>query len=123
MTDIIQQFLEHAKIRASKSTAVTPAGWVIGALLTAVIAVVRIAPNSWALVFLTILAAIVVLSFVGLYWFFAIYHPDALRSEKYNITKMAIEHSAKGDNVVGLVEAGDMPKLLPRHDAAEEQNG
>jgi hypothetical protein len=41
------------------------------------------------------------------YVFFSYRDSDALRSERYSLSKMAIEHRLVGDNTTGLVEVID----------------
>jgi len=42
------------------------------------------------------------------YCFFALTDADALRSEKYKLQKMAIEHGLLGDSITGLQKIEDM---------------
>jgi hypothetical protein len=47
---------------------------------------------------------IVVLGFLAAYAYFAIKNPDALRTERYTLTKLAIEQYMSGDDEVGLTK-------------------
>jgi hypothetical protein len=44
------------------------------------------------------------------YIYFAFRHPDALRSEKFTLSKIALEKNLIGDSRVGLLEIEDMEK-------------
>ncbi len=45
------------------------------------------------------------LLYICSYAFCLFSNPDALRSEKYTLHKMAIEHGLYGDNVTGVIDA------------------
>ena len=62
------------------------------------------------------LASVVMITFVIAYAYFAITAPDSLRSERFTLSKMAIEHSSKGDNLVGLIGSDLLPRLPPPED-------
>ena len=61
---------------------------------------------GWLLGLLAICVTLVVVNFVALNWYFAIKNPDALRSERFTLTKLAIEQeSLRGDDLIGFVRA------------------
>lgn len=47
------------------------------------------------------------LIYLASYIIYALKNPDALRSEKYTLSKMAIEKNLIGDDISGLIEVGD----------------
>lgn len=56
------------------------------------------------------------------YGFFAIKNPDSLRSEKYNLSKMALERSITGDTLAGFSELDSdsvRPPSLEHHEPTE----
>ena len=120
MPDFVQQFLQHAKTQGSRSNAVTPSAWILATLLGGLAATNAADGPEWLSVTLAGFSGLAVLNFIASYWYFAIKNPDALRSERFTITKLAIEHSAKGDNVVGIVETLDSPLLSPPPSPTEE---
>lgn len=63
----------------------------------------RDAPE-WLLVLMAALVGISVATYIGGYLYFAVKDPDALRSEKFTLSKMAIEKNLIGDNTAGLFE-------------------
>ena len=54
------------------------------------------------------LLIISVVIFLGSYIYFAMKQPDALRSEKFTLSKMAMEKNLIGDNRAGLVEVSEI---------------
>lgn len=65
---------------------------------------------TWALIVLFGLLSVFMLLYAAFYIFFALTDPDALRSEKYKLQKIALEHGYYGDNHTGLIEAEIEPK-------------
>ena len=57
---------------------------------------------------LAVLAAIAILFYLGAYVYFASRDPDALRSERYSIQKLAIERGFIGDSTAGNVNLKDI---------------
>jgi hypothetical protein len=51
---------------------------------------------------------LLVLGFLGAYAYFALNNPDALRTERYTLTKLAIEQHLRGDDLAGITEAIEM---------------
>ncbi len=62
----------------------------------------------WLLVTLSVFLGFCVVLFLGSYTFFAIKNPDALRSERFTLSKMAIEKNLIGDNDVGLTAISEL---------------
>jgi hypothetical protein len=62
---------------------------------------------GWALISLAGFLGVTVATYLISYVIYAIKNPDALRSEKYTLSKMAIEKNLIGDSTAGLIEVGD----------------
>ena len=90
MVDYLQQLLQSAESRGSKSTIVSPIGWVLAASLTALVAASRYSAPPWILVSLTTVVFVSLAGFLIAYGYFAATNPDFLRSEKYTLTKTAV---------------------------------
>lgn len=60
--------------------------------------------DSWILIALMIFFGILFITYIGSYIFLLFKDRDALRSESYSLSKMAIEHGLIGDNLTGLME-------------------
>src|SRR2546422_637335 len=114
MPDFVQQLLQRAQASSVRGTAVSPLAWLLGTLLSGLAASQAAGAPAWLIIVLGILCVIVVVWFLGAYTYFACTDRDCLRSERYTLTKLAIEHSIKGDNISGLIgELTDSPRLPP----------
>lgn len=102
--DFVRAFLEQAFARHSRSTVMNPLAWLIAVLLAGVSACVVSHSPQWLLILLGVFLSASVLIFLSLFIYFAFKSPDLLRSEKFYLTKMAIEKSVRGDNLTGLVD-------------------
>jgi hypothetical protein len=80
------------------------------------------APTWLSIVFATF-TGLPILLFLAAYIFFMIRDPEALRSERYSIQKMAIEKGLIGDDLHGLIEPseGTTQPSLPAAAADESQ--
>ncbi|ENG7518035.1 hypothetical protein ABVD55_001180 [Vibrio harveyi] len=60
--------------------------------------------DRWLLILLATLTVVSVILYVFAYIYFMFKNPDALRSEKFNIEKMAIQKGIVGDSQLGVIE-------------------
>jgi|GEM_PF-2842538 hypothetical protein len=102
MPDQFTQLVQEALQRNTKSTVLKPLGWLIGLLLTATIFASRFGLDKWLVVMLAVLDCIAVIIFFVAYIYFGCKDPDLLRSEKFSIQKMAIQHGLIGDDLSGF---------------------
>jgi len=87
---------------AARGTALAPLQWLAGILGTALVGAIKAnAPTSVVWTLLVLLIAVVVV-FLVVYCVFASRNPDALRSEKYALSRMALERGLIGDDRAGL---------------------
>lgn len=105
--ELIRAFLSQASSTGSRSTALQPLMWLSGILTTGLVVASNQQTPEWALISMTVLFGITICIFLVCYVYFAIKNPDALRSEKYTLSKMAIEKNLIGDDKAGLLEVGD----------------
>ena len=121
----IRTLLEHATSRRSLSTVMHSLGWLITALLGGIAACLYLKSPEWLLMLLAGLISVSVLVYLTMYIFFASKSPDALRSETFFLTKMAIEKSMRGDSVTGLIDpnlvAGVRTLAAPSVEPPEEK--
>jgi hypothetical protein len=76
--------------------------WFAGIFLTALIGAIRLNAPHWIdVVIVGILCACCCL-FLAAYVYFAMKNPDALRSERYGLSKMALQMSRLGDTAKGF---------------------
>ncbi|WP_045377529.1 MULTISPECIES: hypothetical protein [Vibrio harveyi group] len=107
-----------------------PLSWLLGLLLTATLASFTF-PNSpvpqWVLICLVAMDFLAFVLFAFAYLFFMIKDPDALRSEKFNIEKMAIQQGMTGDSEHGVLEEKVVPstkhKEISATDTSSGQGG
>lgn len=113
--ELIRAFLSQASSSGSRSTALQPLGWLSGILTSGLVVAASWGAPEWALISLAVLLGITVSIYLISYVFYAIKNPDALRSEKYTLSKMALEKNLIGDDKAGLTEVGDFenPQISP----------
>ncbi|HEY4281453.1 MAG TPA: hypothetical protein VGM62_00200 [Chthoniobacterales bacterium] len=75
---------------------------------------------TWMTVLLAAFLSLTVLAYIGAYALFAVKNPEALRSERFTLSRMAIEKSTKGDSLAGF-GAAEYPKLSEANGGSEAQ--
>ncbi len=104
--DVFWSLLRQSDARGSRSTALGQMLWALALSIGGIVAGPRFGLPSWALVTLATVVVILVVNFVALNWFLAIRNPDALRSERFTLTKLAMQQKKlKGDDLVGFIRA------------------
>lgn len=87
--------------------------WPNAMLLIALVAGATKNAPTYLLVLLSVLLVLFMLLYAGAYVVFGLKDPNLLRSERYNIEKLAIEKGLLGDSMKGIVnEVGQMKTLL-----------
>ena len=120
MVQIVRNILEHHAGSGRKSTALQPILILAGIIGVTMYGVVRAGAPAWmSAALLTLLICLAALFGWG-YLYFMKTNPDALRSEKFNITKMAIERGVIGDKTLGRVLTSEEIRSLPLGSADEE---
>jgi c-di-AMP phosphodiesterase-like protein len=109
--ELFRALLSHATSSGSRSTALQPLVLLTGLLISGFVLIAPQIVPQWTLILLAVLLGLCVCIFLIVYLVFACKNPDALRSEKFNISKMAIEKNLIGDNKVGLVELDEYDKV------------
>lgn len=99
---------EQMNTTISRSDVLKPLAWLITILISATIMLTYVkAPEN--LIYLSFgLAGVTTLLYFFAYVFCLLKDRDALRSEKYSLNKMAIEHGLLGDSNTGVFEIGDL---------------
>jgi hypothetical protein len=102
----LKYLFQHATdIGQSRSSVVNPLQWacaIVGSVL--LLAVASHAP-TWLVIMLAAIFCATFVLFTSVYVFFMLKNPDALRSEHYSLSKMAMEKGLVGDSISGLREA------------------
>jgi hypothetical protein len=111
--ELIKTFLQQANASGSRSTALNPLGWALAMFLSALItAAIKHAP-AWVTILLAIFTATFFLAYLASYGFLLLKDRDALRSERFTLSKLAIERSIMGDNLTGFLDPQKNPLTLP----------
>ena len=110
---MIRSLLQQATAQGSRSTALNPLGWALAIILSALLGSAFDHPPIWLTPLLAVCAATVVVAYLVAYFFLLIKDRDALRSERFQLSKMAIERSVVGDNIAGFLDPEKEPALLP----------
>jgi hypothetical protein len=121
--ELIRSFLERADAQGSRSTVLTPLGWLTAMLLSGFIAVLIIQAPLWATTSIGITLGVCVFLYLAAYTYFAFKNPELLRSEKFTLSKMAIERSITGDNLSGLVDPASQRQALQLRPSTTEKTG
>ena len=114
-TKLLQALMQQATAGGSRSTALKPLGWLLGMLLSTSVTSSFIKAPEWLTLTFVALTVLSFLIYIGAYIFLLLRDRDALRSEKFSLQKLAIQHSLVGDSETGLFnldDKGDVP-LLP----------
>ncbi len=124
-SEIIRAFLSHASSTSSRSTALQPLSWLTGILISGLVIAPKWKAPNWVLILIAIMLGLTVALFLASYGYYALKKPDALRSERFTLSKMAIEKNLIGDNTTGLTEVADFGettslKVLPDKQGAKE---
>jgi hypothetical protein len=102
---LITMMREQMNATLSRSDVLKPLAWLIGILATATIVPLFDKPPEWLLIALVTGLMLCVALYGCAYVFCLLKDRDALRSEKYSLQKMAIEHGMYGDSRIGLIDA------------------
>lgn len=105
--ELFRALLSHASSTGARSTALQPLMWLSGILTAGLALAATSSTPTWTLVAIAVFLGITISVFLIAYVYFAFKNPDALRSEKYTLSKMAIEKNLIGDNKAGLQEFDD----------------
>lgn len=109
----LKTLFEHAISEGSRSTALKPLGWLVAMLASTTLAAFYWTTPRWIGTIFAIFTIITVITYLGSYLYFLIKDPDALRSERYSLQKLAIEKGLYGDNLIGRITLDDIRKPQP----------
>lgn len=113
------QIFSHAEGKATKSTVITPLTYVMAVILASLAASMKYHAPTWVLISTVVMAICILLIFFITYFYCLFKNPDLLRSEKYVISKMALEKTSKGDSNIGLITSTDDPMILIEGEASK----
>ena len=101
---IVSALREQMSASLSRSDALRPLSWLFGILMISFLGCLYERADGWVVAVDMGAIGFVLIVYVIVYVFFAVKNTDALRSEKYTLQKMAIEHNLRGDSNVGLID-------------------
>ena len=105
---LIRSFLSQANARGARSTALHSLQWALGLLLACLPPLLLAKAPEWLIGLVIALVVAVLLVFLVAYVYLLLRNPDALRSEEFSLSKMAMERGLVGDNLSGLSD----PRLV-----------
>lgn len=98
----LRDFFEQTDANGTRTTALHPLLWGIGIFSAAITGILKAGAPDWLLVIVTALFFLCSVTFIGAYLYFMFKNPDALRSERFTLNKMAMERGFIGDDYAGL---------------------
>lgn len=116
--ETIVQALQRS-ILGSRSTVLSDLRWLLGIVAIIFGIALRYQAPLWALVTVCVVLCIAFALYCAAYVFFSFKDPAALRSEKFGLSKLAIEKSVTGDNVAGFIDPSVRSVLLPPSETPE----
>jgi hypothetical protein len=113
---LVSSLREQMSATLSRSDALKPLAWLIGILATSTVLMLYVKAPEWMLAIMAFLLVASIFLYGFAYTFCLFKDRDALRSERYSLHKMAIEHGLLGDSSTGLFDPtteSQEPRLTP----------
>lgn len=104
---IVSALREQMNATLARSDALRPLSWLIGLLGLSTLGAVYAKSPDWILGLMGAAFALAILLYAFAYLWCLFRDPDALRSEKYSLNKMAIQHGLLGDSQAGVFDPND----------------
>lgn len=99
---LLRELLSRATADGSRTNALNHLHWMIAAFLVATLASAYNRMPNWVTLFLAAVMLVFLACYLVTHFYFMLRNPDALRSEKFTIEKMAIERGLYGDSESGI---------------------
>lgn len=100
----LRELLSSSTADGSRTNALNHLQWMVAALLSAFLLCVLSSAPKEITYFLGIVLVLLLICYLITHFYFMVKNPDALRSEKFTIEKMAIERGLVGDSATGMHE-------------------
>lgn len=104
MLQIFKTLSQGSNAKGARSTALHSLQWGLGLILAGLTTATWVKSPDWIIILLAILLCTLFLTYIGSYIYLLFSDRDALRSESFTLSKMAIERGLLGDNVTGLID-------------------
>lgn len=101
---LVSMLREQMHASLSRSDVLRPLAWLVLILTTGTLTCVLAKAPEWLLISMAVLLFLSIVLYIISYLYCLFNDRDALRSEKYSLHKMAIEHGMYGDSQTGLIE-------------------
>ncbi len=108
---LLSELREQMSAELTRSDVLRALIWPNAGLLLAFTAAISAHAPNWCLVVVAGMLGVFMLLYAVAYVFFALTDPDALRSEKYKLQKIAIEKGLFGDSLTGLKQIDESPTV------------
>ena len=118
--DPIFAFFQQASAKGSRSTVLGPLAWLAGICVAGFLVCVKLRAGMWSGVLFAALIILVVLVYLGSFLYCLRHDRDSLRSERYSISKLAIEKGFVGDSTTGIFK---IDKPLENTNLLETETG
>jgi hypothetical protein len=118
--ELLRAFLQQASATGTRSTVLSDLRWFFAIVISALLVGLKVNAPLWILILLACFAGLIALIYLASYIYFGLRNPDALRSEKFTLSKLAIERSVVGDNLSGFIDpaidahALNLPSTTPK---------
>ncbi len=112
--------MQQATVSGSRSTVLQPLLWLTGILASGLLVAGYYGLPYWVLVIFAVPLGLSFLFALFFYALFAFKNPDLLRSERYSLSKMALEKTLIGDSSAGLTEVFDVRNAIAVEPGTEE---
>lgn len=106
---ILRLFMQQASAQGARSTALNALLVSSGTLLSALMVAAYLEADQWVMVLVSVMIGVNFAAFIFAYMFLLFKDRDALRSERFTLSKMAMEKSLTGDTLAGfqMLESND----------------
>lgn len=121
MTQVLRQFLEGSNAKGARSSALHSLQWGLALIIGGLATASWLQSPNWVLILLGSMLAILFVVYILSYIYLLFRDRDALRSEEYTLSKMAIERGLVGDDISGLVEPGAVEHNLIENQVDDEE--
>ncbi len=101
---LVSMLREHMNATLSRSDVLKPLAWLVSILALAVVLLLFAKAPDWILAPISYGLVGSIVLYAAAYIYCLIMDRDALRSEKYSLHKMAIEHGFLGDSTAGMFD-------------------
>lgn len=120
---LYRALLQRADIGQSRSSSLNPLQWALAIFLGGLVGLLAIHAPLWLVVTVSALLVLIALLMCGAYLYFMKHDPDALRSENYSLSKIALSKGLVGDDLLGLHEPTAEPPDQPGTDKPQDKPG